>query len=197
MRLRSCVAVAVVGASSCSSDSTPSLGTSICCGHGPKNPPKKKATSDLKDTEKISACRTETFQTKQIILPSIKDDQLLFSQGTELEEISLHFAIKYLGILERVLFWKKWHELLLLRRGREGRFLPTAHSQTLERRPGTGFSPLPVVSSTGRGDSSALTDVTGRTGGRRAEEDLDERARGAGVILLQGGQRPAEGRNRN
>ena len=37
-----CTAVAVVEASSCSSDSTPSLGTSICCRCGPKKGEKKK-----------------------------------------------------------------------------------------------------------------------------------------------------------
>ena len=36
MRLRSCVAVAVVQAGSCSSNLTPSLGTSICLMCGPK-----------------------------------------------------------------------------------------------------------------------------------------------------------------
>ena len=36
MQLRSCVAVAVMQASSCSATSTPRLGTSICCGCGPK-----------------------------------------------------------------------------------------------------------------------------------------------------------------
>ena len=36
MRLGSAVALAVVQASDCSSDSTPSLGTSICCGCGPR-----------------------------------------------------------------------------------------------------------------------------------------------------------------
>ena len=41
-RLGSCVAVAVVKASSCSSDSTPSLGTSICCRYGPKKQKKKQ-----------------------------------------------------------------------------------------------------------------------------------------------------------
>ena len=40
--LRSGVAVAVVEAGSCSSDSTPSLGTSICCGYGPKKTEDKK-----------------------------------------------------------------------------------------------------------------------------------------------------------
>ena len=34
--LGSCVSVAVAQAGSCSSDSTPSLGTSVCCGGGPK-----------------------------------------------------------------------------------------------------------------------------------------------------------------
>jgi len=42
MRLGSCIAVAVVWAGSCSSDSTPSLGTSICFGCGPKKRTKKK-----------------------------------------------------------------------------------------------------------------------------------------------------------
>ena len=36
-RLRSCIAVAVVEAGSCSSDWTPSLGTSMCRRCGPKN----------------------------------------------------------------------------------------------------------------------------------------------------------------
>ena len=40
-QLGSCFAVDVVWVSSCSSDSTPSLGTSICHGYAP--PPKKKA----------------------------------------------------------------------------------------------------------------------------------------------------------
>jgi len=38
------VAVAVVQASSCSSDSSPSLGTSICCGCGPKKGKKQNKT---------------------------------------------------------------------------------------------------------------------------------------------------------
>ena len=41
-RLRSCVAVAVAKAGSCSSILTPSLGTSMCCGCGPKKKKKKK-----------------------------------------------------------------------------------------------------------------------------------------------------------
>ena len=40
--LRSHVAVALASAGSCSSDWTPSLGTSICCGYGPKKTKKKK-----------------------------------------------------------------------------------------------------------------------------------------------------------
>ena len=42
MWLGSCVAVAVAQGSSCSSDSTPSLGTSICCRCGPKKTKEKK-----------------------------------------------------------------------------------------------------------------------------------------------------------
>ena len=42
MWLRPCIALAVVYASSYSSDSAPSLGTSICRGCGPKETKKKK-----------------------------------------------------------------------------------------------------------------------------------------------------------
>ena len=42
MRLRSCVAVALVQASSCGSNWTPSLGTSICCKYSPKKKDQKK-----------------------------------------------------------------------------------------------------------------------------------------------------------
>ena len=42
MRLRSCVAVAVMEASGYSSDLTPSLGTSICLGCGPKTNKQKR-----------------------------------------------------------------------------------------------------------------------------------------------------------
>ena len=42
--LRFCIAVAVVQASSCSSISTPSLGTSICCGCSPKKQAKQNKT---------------------------------------------------------------------------------------------------------------------------------------------------------
>jgi len=42
MWLGSHIAVAVVLAGSCSSHSTPILGTSMCCGHGPKKNKKIK-----------------------------------------------------------------------------------------------------------------------------------------------------------
>ena len=42
MQLGSCVAMAVVWVGSCSSSSTPSLGTSICCGCSPKKQKIKK-----------------------------------------------------------------------------------------------------------------------------------------------------------
>ena len=45
-RLRSGVAVAVVLAGNCSSNLTPSLGTSICLGCGPKKQKKKKSSED-------------------------------------------------------------------------------------------------------------------------------------------------------
>ena len=47
MRLRSCLAVAVVQADSYISDWTPSLRTSICCGCGPKKTKKKKKKVDI------------------------------------------------------------------------------------------------------------------------------------------------------
>ena len=48
MRLGSCIAVVVAQAGSCSSDLTPSLGISVCCGCGPKmqkEEERKKKTS--------------------------------------------------------------------------------------------------------------------------------------------------------
>ena len=42
LQLGSCMAVAVVEAGSCSSDSTPTLGTSMCNGYSPKKTKKKK-----------------------------------------------------------------------------------------------------------------------------------------------------------
>ena len=51
-RLRPCIAIAVVQASSCSCNSTPSLGTSICCRWSPKkqNKQKENKTSSLNPT---------------------------------------------------------------------------------------------------------------------------------------------------
>ena len=50
MQLGSCVAVAVVEAGSCSSDSTPSLGASICRGCSPpKTKPKQNKTKNTMD----------------------------------------------------------------------------------------------------------------------------------------------------
>ena len=55
MQLGSGIVVAVAVAGSCSSDSTPRLGTSICCGCSPKKPKeKKKHISALE--EEISHC---------------------------------------------------------------------------------------------------------------------------------------------
>ena len=47
MRLRSCIAVAVVQACSCSSNSTPSLGPSICCGGSAKKKKEKEHCDSL------------------------------------------------------------------------------------------------------------------------------------------------------
>ena len=51
--LGSCVAVAVVQASSCTSDSTPSLGTFICCRCSPKKQ-KAKTNKQTKGVEKLA-----------------------------------------------------------------------------------------------------------------------------------------------
>ena len=49
MLLRSCVAVAAVQVSSCGSNSTPSLGMSICHMYGPKKKKKKKKYGQAKE----------------------------------------------------------------------------------------------------------------------------------------------------
>ena len=51
MQLRFRVAVAVAG--SCSSDSAPSLGTSICCGYGSKKQKKKKKVSRFQHLKQL------------------------------------------------------------------------------------------------------------------------------------------------
>lgn len=45
----------------------------------------------------------------------------------------------------------------------------------------------------GKEKAKVLTYLAGRARGAATKEDLDERARGAGVVLLQGDQRPARG----
>ena len=57
MSLRSHVAVAVAVASSCSSDLTPSLGTSTCCTYSPKKPKKKKKTTKKTKKKKKKVCK--------------------------------------------------------------------------------------------------------------------------------------------
>ena len=52
MQLRSLVAVAVVKASSCSSDATPSRGTSICCRYSPKKRKKARRQAGKKEGRK-------------------------------------------------------------------------------------------------------------------------------------------------
>ena len=47
MRLGSCISVAVVEAGSCSSDSIPSLGTSICCECGLEKKKRQKQTEEV------------------------------------------------------------------------------------------------------------------------------------------------------
>ena len=54
-RLGSCVAMAVVKAGVCSSNSTPSLGTSICHRCGPKKEKKKKTKKKQKAKQKVTA----------------------------------------------------------------------------------------------------------------------------------------------
>ena len=63
-QLRSHVAVAVGQAGSCSSDSTPSLGTSISCGCGPKKTKKKKKKKE------ILRCLVKYISTVLILRPS-------------------------------------------------------------------------------------------------------------------------------
>ena len=62
--LGSHVAVAVVHANICSSDST--LGTSICCGCGPKKQKEKK--KERKERKDKNACIKELKQSKIIII---------------------------------------------------------------------------------------------------------------------------------
>ena len=86
MWLRSCVAESVAQTGSCSSDSTPSLRTSICCKFSPKKQKKekKKKTPNLKIY--ISAVylkiknRTYTICTRIIIFSSLLTCKPVFSK---------------------------------------------------------------------------------------------------------------------
>ena len=60
MRLELHVAAAVAQAGSCSSDSTPNLGTSICHGCGSKKPKKKK-----KKKKYVCVCEREREREKE------------------------------------------------------------------------------------------------------------------------------------
>ena len=55
-QLRCCIAVAVAQAGSCNSDSTPSLGTSICHGCSPKRQKKKRKKKSKKERKKKRKC---------------------------------------------------------------------------------------------------------------------------------------------
>ena len=68
MWLRSSIAVAVAQASSCSSDLTPSLGTSIWCRFGPKKQKKKEKKKEKE--KKLSTQDTQTQKTRLIWLLS-------------------------------------------------------------------------------------------------------------------------------
>ena len=63
MRLGSSVAVAVVKAGSYSCNSTPSLGTSICCGHGPK----KKKEGDTGEEQDAGKAVDHEFSLVQFV----------------------------------------------------------------------------------------------------------------------------------
>ena len=63
MQLRSHMAVAVAQASSCSSDSTPSLGPSTCCGCSPKKEKKRDEmgkTPAVREEENVDLARNDS-----------------------------------------------------------------------------------------------------------------------------------------
>ena len=79
MRLRSCVAVAVVYAGSYSSDSTPSLGTSICCGCTTKERKKGRKKERKKGRKKE---RRKVYESVAFLNGVTKCKNLCWSQVT-------------------------------------------------------------------------------------------------------------------
>ena len=75
-QLGSRVAVAVVWVDSCSSDSTPSLGTSICHQWGPKKRQKEKEGVEVK-----SSRNSEDLQSLSVLLESAEEFGFLFFEG--------------------------------------------------------------------------------------------------------------------
>ena len=76
MRLRSGIAVAVAQASCCSSNQTPSLGTSTCCECGPKKQKKKKSHTK----HHIQLPKKVCFKTKYYIVLSLPKETIFISQ---------------------------------------------------------------------------------------------------------------------
>ena len=88
MSLRSSVAMAMAQAGSCSSNSTPSLGTSICCRRGPKKGEKKE--EENADCSRRSGLGTEGLRAwESTFLISFQGMSLLLAQGRTLESKKL------------------------------------------------------------------------------------------------------------
>ena len=67
--LRSCIAVAMVQAGSCSSDSTPSLVTSICCRCSLKKTKKKKKKKKVCNNDLTDKRKTALLQLRNTVTP--------------------------------------------------------------------------------------------------------------------------------
>ena len=76
MRLRSCMAVAVAG--SCSSDSTPPLGTSVSCRCGPKKAANKQANGKQRRKKK-SFQATLLFSLASLIISFAREMQFTYT----------------------------------------------------------------------------------------------------------------------
>ena len=94
MQLESSIAVAVAKAGSCSSNSTPRLGTSICLKYSPKKKKKKKVIlmGVLPDLKKIFLI--EVWLISNVVqISAVQQDQIVFKGWFPLFSVLLWFSL--------------------------------------------------------------------------------------------------------
>ena len=105
-QLVSCIAVSVVQASSCSSDSTPSLGTSMC--KKKKKPPKKKKKKKKKKSSSLFFLFGTNLPYEEIMV-----DISLIKSTSEVQKTNLRSHRSYFHIISIYTHVQNWFSMSL------------------------------------------------------------------------------------